>query len=753
MIRQPRALSRLILVLLVGISLFLGLQLPRIQFDHDLEAFFPAHIEETEHFFRFRETFGNDNDYLLIGLRNERGLFDSTFLAQVDSLSRLLEDIPHIETVLSPTQIRKLRRKALGTGLEGPPFLRINQPASYARDSAEIYTNDHLAGFLFSYDRQSVSIYLENSPFLDAAACEALADSLTATLAGFSFDEVHVAGKCFGQSQYIRLIKRETVLFTVVALAMIMLFLWLSYRRLWGVWLPLLVVGLTVLWTLGIMVLTGKRIDIISHIIPTILLVIGIANLVHLITHFLVNRTRQTDTKATLLVSIREVGMATVLTTATTAIGFLTLSTSSFIPLADLGLYATVGLLIALLLSYTLTPAVLLLLPDLKTHPSRLLLVWQQPLGVVFEWISQHYRACIWASVLLLIGAGWSASQLQVNRYVLDDFKASHPMRQDFAFFADNFGGARSFELHLSVRDGAGVTLSDPAVLQEIKQVDAYLRTQYGVGNLLSPAVLIREANQLYHFGQARYNRLPDEQEEIASLLSLISQQPAELIPGRMLSTDEKQGRITGKIPDLGSHEIGLRNAAFLTWLKSHTRYLDYRITGTLHLIDLNNELMAKNVLIGLAGAIVLVGILFALLMRSWVIVGITLFVNLLPLLAVAGFMQLVGIDLKISTSIIFIISFGIAVDDSIHFLSRFRREIRSHEVAEALRRTYLSTGKAIILTSLILCSGFLTLCLSDFLSTFYIGLLISLTLLLALLADMILLPALIFRFYHKPQA
>jgi uncharacterized protein len=134
------------------------------------------------------------------------------------------------------------------------------------------------------------------------------------------------------------------------------------------------------------------------------------------------------------------------------------------------------------------------------------------------------------------------------------------------------------------------------------------------------------------------------------------------------------------------------------------------------------------------------------------VIVGITLFVNLLPLLAVAGFMQLAGIDLKISTAIIFIISFGIAVDDSIHFLSRFRREIRSHEVAEALRRTYLSTGKAIILTSLILCSGFLTLCLSDFLSTFYIGLLISLTLLLALLADMILLPALIFRFYQKPH-
>ena len=128
--------------------------------------------------------------------------------------------------------------------------------------------------------------------------------------------------------------------------------------------------------------------------------------------------------------------------------------------------------------------------------------------------------------------------------------------------------------------------------------------------------------------------------------------------------------------------------------------------------------------------------------------VGITLVVNVLPLLCVSAYMFLAGIDLKISTAIVFVISFGIAVDDSIHFLSRFRREVQNYPVEAALRRTYLSTGKAIVLTSLILCSGFLTLCLSDFLSTIYIGLLISLTLLFALLADMILLPALILQFY-----
>lgn len=751
MIQHPKRLSIAILVFISLISLFFAWQLPQIEFDHDLEAFFPAQEPETAHFFQFREVFGNDNDYLLIGIRNEAGIFDSTFLAQVDTLSQELAKLSTIEFLISPTQIKNLKRNALGSGLRGGPFLHIKQPLQYARDSATIYAHPLLPDFLFSTDRQSLCLYLQNTPRMEAASCEQLSDSITALVERFSFDEVHMAGKCFGQTQYIHLIEREIVLFTAVAIAMIMLFLWLTYRRLWGIWLPLLVVGLTVLWTLGIMVLIGKPIDIISHIIPTILLVIGIANLVHLLTHFGVMKQQEPNTLSALKVSIREVGLATVLTTTTTAIGFLTLSTSSFISLADLGIYATIGLLIALLLSYTLAPAIILLLPELKASPSATLFRWQQPLLKAFDWVSRNRKACIGFSLLLFLLAGWSASQLRINRYVLDDFKPSHPQRQHFTFFATQFGGARSFEMHLSLRDSSA-DFTQPEVLREIESVETYLREQYGIGNLVSPATLIKQANQVYHFGQERHYRLPDRAQSIEELLTLMDQQAQQLLPGRLISTDRKQGRITGKMADLGSHVIEQRNAALASWLETHTDYLTYRTTGTLHLIDLNNELMAINVLIGLAGAIVLVGLLFALLMRSWIIVGITLLINLLPLVSVAGFMSLAGIDLKISTAIVFIISFGIAVDDSIHFLSRFRREVRNYPVPEALRRTYLSTGKAIVLTSLILCSGFLTLCLSDFLSTFYIGLLISLTLLFALLADMVLLPALLLQFYKSPK-
>ena len=746
---QLRRRARLLLALIAAISLFLGGQLPRIGFYHDLEAFFPAHIEDTEYFLRYRDTFGNDIDYLMVGLRHEAGIFDSTFLVGVDSLGAQLARIPGIESVLSPTRVRRLRRPVLGTSLEGPPFLQIDRPARYARDSAAIYAHPHLPGWLFAHDRRSVCLYLQTQPRPDAETCAQLADTIQTILATHAFDDHYLAGKCFGQTAYIRQIEREIIRFTVISVAMIMLFLWLTYRRVWAVWLPMLVVGLTVVWTLGIMVLAGKQIDIISHIIPTILLVVGIANLVHLLTHYLLRLREAATPLVALKASVREVGLATVLTTATTAMGFLTLSTSSFVPLAELGRYATLGLLIALLLSYTLAPALLVLWPGLSNRPARHLLLWQKPLEALFHKISRHTGPIIGLSLLLLGGALWSASHLVVNRYVLDDFKAAHPQRRDLAVLEAQFGGARAFELHLWPK-AATTDLTDPALLAEIERVDAYLRQVYAVRKLISPAVLVREANQLYHFGQARYDRIPETQAAVAELVALSAQQGPETLPAQVLSADRRQGRITGMIADLGSHEIGQRNAALEAWLAANTSLLDYRLTGSLHLIDLNDALVVQNVLGGLAVAVVLVGILFALLMRSWIMVGITLLVNLLPLVAVAGFMPLAGIDLKIPTAMIFIISFGIAVDDSIHFLSRFRREVRTHTVAEALRRTYLSTGKAIILTSLILCAGFLTLSGSDFLSTFYIGLLISLTLLLALLADMVLLPALILRLYRK---
>ena len=178
-----------------------------------------------------------------------------------------------------------------------------------------------------------------------------------------------------------------------------------------------------------------------------------------------------------------------------------------------------------------------------------------------------------------------------------------------------------------------------------------------------------------------------------------------------------------------------------------------FRVTGMPFLVDKTNEFLANNIISSLTIAFIIIAIIMGVLFQSFRMIIIAVLPNLLPLLVIAGFMGLAGITIKISTSIIFAIAFGIAVDDTIHFMSKLRIELnKGKSIVYALKRTYLSTGKAIIVTSLILCSGFLILVGSAISSTFYIGLLVSLTLLFAVLSDLFFLPVLILMFFQEPK-
>ena len=211
--------------------------------------------------------------------------------------------------------------------------------------------------------------------------------------------------------------------------------------------------------------------------------------------------------------------------------------------------------------------------------------------------------------------------------------------------------------------------------------------------------------------------------------------------------------RISGKIKDDGSLAIANKNKAFSQHLSNigSKENWNYQITGSSLLIDKNNSYLAQSLIEDLILGIVSIALIIGLLFRQTKMMVLALIPNLIPLLVIGGIMGACGIHLKASTSIIFSIAFGIAVDDSIHFLSRFKMELRLHQShLYALKRTYLSTGKAMIVTSLILISGFATLLLSSFESTFYTGFLIGLTLLIAIIADLLLLPALLILFYKK---
>ena len=735
----------------LAVSLFFAWHLFQIQFTHQLKDFFPANSPETEFYLDYSERFGGDSEFIFIGIGHRNGIFDSLFLNQVNELTHRLTTIPEITLVNSPTRVKELVRDPLGTDVLEIPWLNISQPEMYEADSIRIFTDPLLPDYLFAKNGKSVLLDLRHSPDLDAKACEQLSDTIIAICKEFTFEQLSVVGKCHGQTIFIRTIQDELFLFTLISLAIIILFLYLTYRSFWGVVLPLVIVGLALLWTVGFMSASGKPFDIVSNIIPTILMVIGLSDVVHLLTNYLQQIHLQATRRKALLAAVKEVGLATILTTLTTAIGFLSLTTSSFTPLVELGFYSTVGLLAAFLLTYIILPSAMVLLPQVFEKMNTYGHNWERGLHFAFNYVISHPRSILVGSGLILIFGIGGISQLEVHNFMLDDVKADHPHRKDFTFFAENYSGVRPFEMQVQVIDTSKDIFS-AAILHDINRVDSFLIHNYGVKSLISPAVMVKYAHQIYQRGKADTYVLPQSRSLLNRLSRQIKRESDKLPVDKFYSNDGQTGRISGKVPDWGSIKARKKNEALTHFIEKElqSNHLKFHMTGSVHLMDLNNSYLAENVIWGLVAAIFIIGGLLGFLLKSLNMVWIALVPNLLPLVFIGGIMGYAGINLKISTSIIFIISFGIAVDDSIHFLSRFRREIREHDLKQALRSTYLTSGKAIVITTFILMGGFSVLCLSDFLGTLYLGLLVGLTLLIAVLADLTLLPVLLLKYYKK---
>jgi predicted RND superfamily exporter protein len=746
--------SKIILAIVIVITAMQLFRFQDIKFDYDLTKFFPVNSAETDFFMDYSEKYSWDDDFVLIGLHNKEGIFKQDFLLKIDSLSKALRRMDEITTVLSPTTINILRKTPFSSGVITKPYITIDDPSRYSADSARIYKHAELVDRLFAKDGKSIGIILGQKPSLGVEGCQLLVNKVEQLVADIGFDEIHYAGKCFSQTAYTSLVQSEVLLFVGSSVIMIIFFLYLSYRKLWSIWMPLIVIGVTVIWAMGTMIWAGESINFISNIIPTILMIIGISNVIHLFTKYRLLIKKGFEKMVALETSIREVGFATIFTSLTTILSFLTLTTSDVDPLIKLGIYAALGLVFAFILTYTLFPAMLILYrPAYTLAPEQLTEVWQPFLYRIFLWVKKHPKSIILGAIGVILISIYGASLLKINNHLVEDLKSIDSGNVATGFFEERFSGTRQYELALMLKD-TNKNIFDREVLVGMEKLDQFMKEEFENNYWFSPLSLIKATNRIDHGGNDNYYKIPSSQRKINKLKREINKnlKRSTNFP-RVYTPDEKNARFSGKIADIGSYEARIRNAHLDEFMEKEqlNQLFDYKYTGSVHLNDMNGYNVAFNVLNGLlfciAFIMVLVGIMFRSIKMSW----IAMVANLLPLLIIAGIMGFMDVDIKIPTAIIFILSFGIAVDDSIHFLSKLRLELnKGKKVENAIRNTFLTTGKAIIVTSLILSGGFLTLALSDFNGTFYIGFFTSLCLIFAVTADLILLPALILLFYKK---
>jgi len=743
-----------VLSLFVAATAYLGYEVTRVRFDYDFEKFFPDNDEETEFFMNYREKFSSDNDFLLISIESDKGIFQKEFLQRVDRFTKEVEKTSSVTFVNSITNQEEFFMFA-GGATDSKPYIDFND-FDAKRDSTRIYKNNELINTIIAKDGKSLCLFVKHEDYISKKKSDALINDLNNLVESHRFDKVRVAGRTIGQKYYIDKMTYEMSLFVGLSAFLIVFFLFIAFKSIWGILIPQIVIVSSMVWVVGGMGIFDEPINIILSILPSIMFVVSMSDVIHLVSRYLdALRTEETVYKA-ITIAVKEVGMATFLTSLTTAIGFFSLYFVNVQPIKAFGVIMGFGVLIAFVLTFLTLPIMFYLFPGPKhVREEKKDHFWKVYLERGFIWVVRRKKSIFITTGVIIALSIVGLSQIETNNFLMDDLKADEPLKQDFNFLDEHFGGIRPFELAVTLKDTTK-SVWDKDALQKIDSVEKYLSSVYGVEIKNSLVTTLKVVNRSAHVGNKEYYTLPTSTKKIRKYRRAVRVVGKGEFVKSIVDSTEHVTRITGSIPDLGNQVISVKNQDLSKFISENKfdQTFDFNVTGTAHLVDKNLRYLSTSLIQGLGVSIFIVALIIGFVYRSGTILLISIVTNLIPLLFIGGVMGFLGVELKTSTSIIFTIAFGIAVDDTIHFLGKFKYELtKGKGKMYALKRSYLTTGKAMILTTLILCSGFMLLIFSSFLGTFYMGLLLCVTLFVALIADLTILPILLMVFYNpKPK-
>jgi predicted RND superfamily exporter protein len=724
-------------------------ELRKIRFDYDFESFFPQGDPDLATYVDFRKTFEYDNEYVLLAIVNEKGNFQQEFLNRVADLTDSLKNTKDVTFVTSPTTMEVF--EVTGFGPSHSPLIHIYEPENLKADSAAVYGTPGMVGSFFSRDGKSVCIYIKTTEGIKKAPSDSLLANIDREVQRQHFDKVYTASKARGQKVYLERLTGEFVQFFIASFFLIVLFLYISFRSFWGIWVPVTIVLLAILWTLALMTATGKALDIMTVLLPTMMFVVGMSDVVHILTKYIeeLRINPDIDKFDALIITLKETGFATFITLLTTSLGFLTLINSAVIPIRDFGIYTSLGVFIAFILSYSILPLVLFILPKPKIAAKPVESdFWRKQLHRLLLWILRNGKALAIGTVVILIISIYGITQIKLNNYLIEGLTRKDELRTDFEYFEKNYSGVRPFEILITAKD-TNSSLWNPDEMRAMDKLENYLAKDFGVGFIISPASLVKETNKALNNNDNSFYRLPENDSDLIAVtdqfreFSRLRQDDVR----KLITKDGIQARLTGKMADVGSKVFRERTAALNAFTASDPvmKSIDVHVTGAALMFDKNNQYLVNNTIQGLFLSILAVALISAIVHRNWRMMLIAIIPNLIPIIIIGGVMGFFGIEMKSATSIIFSIAFGIATDDTIHFLARLRLEMKEgRKVIYCMKNAFLSTGKAVVVTALILCGGFFSLITSGFESTFYFGLLVSVTLFVAVLTDLLLFPLLV---------
>ena len=745
----------LILLGIAAVTVLLATQWKYMQFSSTEANLLPDDHPANLQYNTFLDEFGEEGNTIVLAVR-DTALFHPNAFNRWNVLNEQLEAAPEVSLVLSTDNMRKLVKNdslqefELNRWLPGP----VERQSQLDSLLDELFTRlPFYNKILFNADSKTLQtvVYLDQDLVNTTVRKDFVLNDLHNLVTDFERDtglDVHISGMPYIRTMNSKNIIDEIGMFITAALVVTSLIFFFFFRSFRATFISICVVIIGVMWAFGTLGLLRYEITILTALIPPVIIVIGIPNCIFLINKYQQEVNKHGNQALSLQRVISRIGNATLMTNVTTASGFATFIITDSKLLTEFGIVASLNILGIFVLSLLIIPIIYSFMAVPKTkHLKHLNKRW---IGTFVSWMERivrnHRIAVYLVSVGVLVASIIGMYQIRISGSPIEDMPQKAGFFKDIRFFESEFDGIMPVEVVINTRQRNGV-LKLPT-LRRMDELGQFIEETPELSKPISVVNLVKYAKQAYYNGLPKYYQLPTNQESTFILdLARKSDGNSNLLSSFVDSTGQV-ARITTYMRDMPTErmeEIETELLEEIAKIFPPERY-DVFLTGRALLFLKGTKYLVRNLVMSLALAIGLIALFMAYLFRSFRMIVISLVPNLLPLTITAGIMGYLGVPIKPSTILVFSIAFGISVDDTIHFLAKYRQELATHNwrIRQSVYASLRETGVSMFYTSIVLFFGFSVFIISSFGGTVALGALVSATLLFAMLSNLILLPSLL---------
>lgn len=742
-----------IIAVLAG-TIFMALQIKHLQMSYESADLLPKTDSAYLNYQEFQKAFGQEGNVMVFAIQ------DTNFyeLDKVNDWIRMGDSIKSLDGVTALVSMAHTFNLHKNTELKKFEILPIFP--KQIKDKQELDSLAFIAENLPFYDGTlinkkhhtysmliTVSAKVMNSP-ARVELVEKVLD-ITKHFTGRHQLKMHYSGMPYIRVINAENIKGEMYMFIALSLLITTIILYLFFRSFRIVGFCVGIIGINVIWAMAYMALLGIKITLLTAMLPSLLIVIGIPNCVFMVNKYHAEYVRHGNKIKALQRMVQKIGNATLLSNLTTAAGFATFIITSSQILIDFGIIAFMSISTVFLICLILIPSVFSFLPVPDKKQTKHLynpFINKIVDRLVFIVINRRTTVYICASILIVVGI-IGITRMKTTGYMVDDLKETDPIRQDLSFFETNFDGLMPLEITIDFKKPNQVFK-----LSNLEKLDRLSKEIEGNPDM-SPALSIIEAakfaNQAYYNGKAEFYKLPNNMTK-----NFIMKYVAESSGGlnsaakSFVDTSAQKVRLSFRVKDIGTKKMEQKEDSLYQIIEnifpSDTHIS--KVTGSSVIFFKGNQYLIKNLFSSLALAILLIAGFMAWMFKSKRMVLIALVPNVIPQIITAAIMGYAGIPIKASTILVFSVAFGISVDNTIHYLAKYRQELQATNwsIRSSVVLALKETGQSMMYTSIILFFGFGIFCFSDFGGTFALGLLTSITLFAAMLANLVILPSLL---------